>query len=61
MPILKLYSMAFFQLSRSANSEDPSQQSLNPLGQKYLYQMVEYIIFILTHFYQGLQGNGTNK
>lgn len=53
--------MAFFQLSRSANSEDPSQQSLNPLGQKYLYQMVEYIIFILTHFYQGLQGNGTNK
>lgn len=61
MPILKLYSMAFFQLSRSINTEDTSHQAnLNPLGQKYLFQMVEYILFILTHFYQDLQGNGFN-
>jgi hypothetical protein len=32
MPILKLYSMAYFQLSRTINCEDASQQSLNPLG-----------------------------
>ena len=57
MPILKLYSMAFFQFTRSPNSED---QSLNALGQKYLHQMVEYILFILTHFYQDLHGNGSN-